>query len=137
MNVDFNALYAIQNFLQLVNDNWTVIIVIVALLISIGKKAKEFFGKSDDEKIAIAKKQVQETMLKLITDAEIDWQDYKKSGSVKRAQVIEEIFEKYPILSKVTDQEALIAWIDETIDDALKTMREVFTENKTVESEVK
>jgi hypothetical protein len=137
MNVDFNALYAIQNFLQLVNDNWTVIIVIVALLISIGKKAKEFFSKSDDEKIAIAKKQVQETMLKLITDAEIDWQDYKKSGSVKRAQVIEEIFEKYPVLSKVTDQEALIAWIDETIDDALKTMREVFTENKTVESEVK
>lgn len=137
MNVDFNALYAIQNFLQLVNDNWTVIIVIVALLISIGKKAKEFFSKSDDEKIAIAKKQVQETMLKLITDAEIDWQDYKKSGSVKRAQVIEEIFEKYQVLSKVTDQEALIAWIDETIDDALKTMREVFTENKTVESEVK
>lgn len=137
MNVDFNALYAVQNFLQLVNDNWTVIIVIVALLISIGKKAKEFFSKSDDEKIAIAKKQVQETMLKLITDAEIDWQDYKKSGSVKRAQVIEEIFEKYPVLSKVTDQEALIAWIDETIDDALKTMREVFTENKTVESEVK
>ena len=137
MNIDFNALYAVQNFLQLVNDNWTVIIVIVALLISIGKKAKEFFSKSDDEKIAIAKKQVQETMLKLITDAEIDWQDYKKSGSVKRAQVIEEIFEKYPILSKVTDQEALIAWIDETIDDDLKTMREVFTENKTVESEVK
>ena len=137
MNVDFNALYAIQNFLQLVNDNWTVIIVIVALIISIGKKAKEFFSKSDDEKIAIAKKQIQETMLKLITDAEIDWQDYKKSGSVKRAQVIEEIFEKYPVLSKVTDQEALIAWIDETIDDALKTMREVFTENKAVESEVK
>ena len=137
MNVDFNALYAIQNFLQLVNDNWTVIIIIVALLISIGKKAKEFFSKSDDEKIAIAKKQVQETMLKLITDAEIDWQDYKNAGSVKRAQVIEEIFEKYPVLSKVTDQEALIAWIDETIDDALKTMREVFAENKTVESEVK
>lgn len=137
MNVDFNTLYAVQNFLQLVNDNWTVIIVIVALLISIGKKAKEFFSKSDDEKIAIAKKQVQETMLKLITDAEIDWKDYKKAGSVKRAQVIEEIFEKYPVLSKVTDQEALIAWIDETIDDALKTMREVFTENKTVESEVK
>lgn len=61
----------------------------------------------------------------------------QKAGSVKRAQVIEEIFEKYPILSKVTDQEALISWIDETIDDALKTMREVFTENKTVESEVK
>ena len=137
MTVDFNILYAIQNFLQLVNDNWTVIIVIVALIISISKKAKEFFGKNDEEKIEIAKKHVQETILKLITDAEIDWQDYKKSGSVKRAQVIEEIFEKYPVLSKVTDQEALIAWIDETIDDALKTMRKVFTENEAAESEEK
>lgn len=42
MNVDFNALYAIQNFLQLVNDNWTVIIVIVALIISIDKRRKSF-----------------------------------------------------------------------------------------------
>lgn len=137
MTVDFNILYAIQNFLRLVNDNWTVIIVIIALIISISKKAKEFFSKNDEEKIEIAKKHVQETILKLITDAEIDWQDYKKSGSVKRAQVIEEIFEKYPVLSKVTDQEALIAWIDETIDDALKTMRKVFTENEAAESEEK
>lgn len=137
MTVDFNILYAIQNFLQLVNDNWTVIIVIVALIISISKKAKEFFSKNDEEKIEIAKKHVQETILKLITDAEIDWQDYKKSGSVKRAQVIEEIFEKYPVLSKVTDQEALIAWIDETIDESLKTMRKVFTENEAAESEEK
>ena len=90
MTVDFNILYAIQNFLKLVNDNWTVIIVIVALIISISKKAKEFFSKNDEEKIEIAKKHVQETILKLITDAEIDWQDYKKSGSVKRAQVSEE-----------------------------------------------
>lgn len=135
MNIDVNMLYGIQNFLQLVNDNWTVIIVIIALIISIWKKAKDFFSKSNDKKIAIAKKQVSETMLKLITDAEIDWQDYKKSGSVKRAQVIEEIFEKYPVLSKVTDQESLIKWIDDEIDNALKTMRKVFGENEVAESE--
>ena len=135
MNIDVNMLYGIQNFLQLVNDNWTVIIVIIALIISIWKKAKDFFSKSDDEKIAIAKKQVSETMLKLITDAEIDWQEYKKAGSVKRAQVIEEIFEKNPILSKVTDQESLIKWIDDEIDNALKTMRKVFGENEVTESE--
>lgn len=135
MNIDVNMLYGIQNFLQFVNDNWTVIIVIIALIISIWKKAKDFFSKSDDEKIAIAKKQVSETMLKLITDAEIDWQEYKKAGSVKRAQVIEEIFEKYPVLSKVTDQESLIKWIDDEIDNALKTMRKVFSENEVTESE--
>lgn len=137
MNVDFNALQSIQNFLQFINDNWTAVVIIVALIVSIANKAKELFNKSDDEKIAIAKKQIQEIMLKLVTDAEIDWQEYKKAGSVKRAQVIDEIFEMYPILSKVTDQNTLISWIDETIDDALKTMRDLFAENDPTESEAK
>lgn len=137
MNVDFNALQSIQNFLQFINDNWTAVVIIVALIVSIANKAKELFNKSDDEKIVIAKKQIQEIMLKLVTDAEIDWQEYKKAGSVKRAQVIDEIFEMYPILSKVTDQNTLISWIDETIDDALKTMRDLFAENDPTESEAK
>lgn len=55
MNVDFNALYAIQNFLQMVNDNWTVIIVIVALLISIGKKAKEFSASQMKRRLQLPK----------------------------------------------------------------------------------
>lgn len=135
MNVDFNILYAIQNFLQLINDNWTVIIIIVALIISIARKAKDFFSKSDDEKIEIAKKQIQQTMLKLVTDAETDYLEWKHAGSVKRAQVIEEIFETYPVLSKVTDQEELIKWIDNVIDESLETMRKVFEENKTIEGE--
>ena len=137
MNVDFNVLYAIQNFLQLVNDNWTVIIVIIGLVIAIAQKAKAFFSKSDDEKIEIAKKQIQQTMLKLVADAETDYLEWKNAGSVKRAQVIKKIFETYPILSKVTDQEELIKWIDEVIDESLETMRKVFEENKTVEGEDK
>nr|DAQ07341.1 MAG TPA: holin [Caudoviricetes sp.] len=137
MNVDFNVLYAIQNFLQLVNDNWTVIIVIIGLVIAIAQKAKAFFSKSDDEKIEIAKKQIQQTMLKLVTDAETDYLEWKNAGSVKRAQVIKKIFETYPILSKVTDQEELIKWIDEVIDESLETMRKVFEENKIVEGEDK
>lgn len=56
---------------------------------------------------------------------------------MKRAQVIEKIFETYPILSKVTCQEELIKWIDEVIDESLETMRKVFEENKTVEGEDK
>lgn len=137
MNVDVNILYGIQNFLQIINDNWTVIIVIIGLCVAIVKKAKEFFSKTDEEKIEIAKKQIQETMLKLVTDAETDYLEWKSAGSVKRAQVIEEIFEMYPILSKVTNQEELISWIDEVIDEALETMRTVFAENETSESEEK
>lgn len=137
MNVDFNMLYAIQNFLQLINDNWTVIIIIIGLIIAITQKAKTFFSKSDDEKIEIAKKQIQQTMLKLVTDAETDYLEWKNAGSVKRAQVIEKIFETYPILSKVTNQEELIKWIDEVIDESLETMRKVFEENQAIKNENK
>lgn len=129
MKIDVNLLYGIQNFLQLINDNWTVIVVIISLIIALAQKAKAFFSKSDDEKIAIAKKHIQEIMLKLVTDAETDYLEWKSAGSVKRAQVIEEIFTMYPILSKVTDQEELINWIDDVIDESLETMREVFAEN--------
>ena len=64
-----SILDGIKNFLELVNENWTTIVVIIGLVIAITKKAITYFGKSDEEKIAIAKKQIQETMLKLISDA--------------------------------------------------------------------
>lgn len=129
MNVDLNILHGVQNFLQFINDNWTSIIIIIGLILAIVKKAKNFFSKSDDEKIAIAKKQIKETMLRLVTDAEVDYFEWVSAGSIKRAQVIEQVFEMYPILSKVTNQEELIEWIDDVIDEALETMREIFAEN--------
>ena len=115
----------IQNFLSLVNDNWTSIMVVIGLLLTIYKKAKDYFSKSNDEKIAIAKEQIKERMLKMITDAEIDYEEWNKAGSIKRSQVIGEIFEKYPILSKSINQKELINWIDEEIDNSLKTLRKV------------
>ena len=132
MNIDFNILYGVQNFLQFINDNWTVVTIIIALIISISKKAKDFFSKSDEEKIAIAKKQIEETMLKLITDAEVDYQEWVKAGDIKRSQVITKIFEMYPILSKVTNQEEIVDWLDDIIDDSLKTMRYIFENSNNV-----
>lgn len=125
-----SILDGVKNFLELVNENWTTIIVIIGLVIAITKKATTYFNKSDEEKIAIAKKQIQETMLKLISDAEQDYDEWKQAGSIKRAQVIDELFANYPILSKVTDQESLIKWIDNTIDEALVTLRDIVEENK-------
>lgn len=120
----------IKNFLQFVNDNWTTIIIIISLCIALYQKIKNYVSKSNDEKIAVAKKQVQEVILKLISDAEFDYAEFVKAGSIKRAQVIKKIFEDYPILAKVTDQTALVEWIDETIDNALKTLREIVAMNK-------
>ena len=121
-----NILTGIQNFLEYINAHWTEIIVIIGLLIALGKKIRDYAAKSDEEKIAIAKKQIKETMLRLITDAEIDYCEWVKAGAIKRSQVIEEIFMMYPILSKAVNQEELIAWIDDVIKEALETMREIF-----------
>ena len=124
-----DMLNGIKNFLQFIEANWTNLIVIVGLSISLSRKVKAYFSKSNDEKIEIAKAQINQTMLKLVTEAEVDYLEWQSAGCVKRSQVIDKIFTMYPILSTVTNQEELIVWIDEEIDEALKTMREIFAVN--------
>ena len=132
--LNFDLLTGIQNLLQYINDNWTCIIIIIGLAISIGKKIADYSKKTDEEKIEIAKQQIKETMLKLVTDAEESYFEWVNAGGIKRSQVIDEIFAKYPVLSKVTNQEELIAWLDSVIDESLKIMREIF-ENQNVSNE--
>lgn len=123
---------SIKNFLSFLNENWTMILVCIGIIISITKKIISFFSKTDEERIAIAKEQIKHTVLKLITDAEEDYAEWNKSGAIKRSQVIEQIFEMYPILSKAINQEELIRFIDEQIDESLVTLREII-ENKTLD----
>lgn len=124
------VLNGVQNFLQFLSDNWTAILVCIGLIIGIIKKTKDYFSKSNEERIEIAKKQIQEVILRMVTDAEIDFEEWNKSGSIKRSQVIEEIFTNYPILSKAVSQEDIIAWIDEQIDSSLETLRDIINKNK-------
>ena len=125
----------IKNFLQFVNDNWTAIIIIISLIIALYQKIKSYLSKSNDEKITVAKQQIKEIILKLISDAEVDYEDWNKAGSIKRAQVIQKIFSEYPILAKVTDQEKLVEWIDETIDTSLKELRKIVADNPKTSSD--
>lgn len=122
-------LEGIKNFLVLVNNNWTTITVIASLLFTLYKKIMTYMKQSQEKKIEIAKTQLSQTILKFITDAEVDYENWNKAGSVKRSQVIKQIYTEYPILSKVVDQEALIAWIDELINNALKELRKIVAEN--------
>ena len=125
-----NILNGIQKFLELINDNWTTIMVILGLAAAIAQKAKNYLAKSDDEKIAIAKMRIRETILKLVAEAEMDYEEWDVAGSIKRAQVINQIYEMYPVLSKIVEQPELVAWIDEQIDDALGTLRHIIKENE-------
>lgn len=120
----------VENFLNYVSDNWVSILVVIGVTISVIKMVTKFIQLDNDEKINIVKKQVRETMLKLITEAEIDFEEWNKSGSIKRSKVIADIYEKYPILSKAASQEVVIAWIDSEINSSLKTLREILKENK-------
>lgn len=124
-----NILNGIQVFLQFINDQWTTIMVLVGLMLAVGKKVKDYISKSNDEKIGIAKAQIQETILKMVTEAEVNYEEWNKAGSIKRSQVITQIYEEYPVLSKITDQKSLIEWVDTTIDESLKTLREIVAGN--------
>lgn len=126
-------LEGILNFLTFIEENWTIIITIITLCVGIYNKANSYFKKSHEEQLEIAKAQIKETMLKWVTLAECDYESWVSAGAVKRSQVIDELFAKYPILSKVTNQAELIAWIDDAIDEALKTMRKIIEENKKTE----
>lgn len=122
-------LNGIQNFLTFINDNWTAIIIIISLVIAIVQKTRSYFTKSNEDKIEIAKKQISEVALKLITDAEVDYNEWAKAGSIKRAQVIQKIFTDYPILAKAADQDKIIKFIDDTINSSLKELRKIVAEN--------
>lgn len=119
----------IKNFLLFVNEHWTEILVVVGLALVTWKRVKEYLQKTDEEKIQIAKTQIKETILRLVTQAEEDYADWVKAGAVKRAQVIEEIFRDYPILGRVTDQDSLIKEIDKMIDEALVELRDILSKN--------
>lgn len=123
MEVRMNMLNGIQNFLQLINANWTTILVILGLSVGIVQKIQDYWTKSDEEKIEIAKAQIKETLLTLVSDAEMDYGEWNKTGSIKRSQVINELFDKYPVLSRALNQKELIQWMDHEIDSSLQTLR--------------
>ena len=125
-----DILNGIKNFLSLINDNWTTILVIIGLALALWKKIESYSKLSTEKKIEIAKKQISENILKLITQAEKDYAEWEKAGSIKRSEVISEIYKEYPILAKVVNQEELVKWIDEQIDNALPTLRDINKQNE-------
>ena len=120
---------SIKIALQWLCENWVTILAIATAIGGIVVQTKKFFEKSKEERLEIAKAQIKEVILKFIAEAEVDYQEWHKAGSIKRAQVIEKIYSEYPILSKVANQTAVVAWLDEVIDETLITLRDVIKNN--------
>lgn len=132
-----------ENFIELLQwiyDNWATIGTIAVLVYGIYKKAeksiKDWRNKTEEEKqkeideatkkaIDYAKSALADYILALVAKAEIDWATQgDKLGDIKRAQVIAEIYAKYPVLEQVADKEELLAYVDQLINDALKIIRD-------------
>lgn len=133
-------LTGLRNFLEIIYNNWTTICVIIGLIIGLYQKARKLFKKNQENKleldreelerqIEVAKKHIQEAMLKMITDAEEEYVQVKSAGKIKRSQVIKEIYEEFPILYKATNQDDIIKYIDELIDESLITLRGIIEKN--------
>ena len=119
----------LQNFLFWLNENYVYLLVCIGLVVLLVNKVKAFLSKSDEDKIEYALSTIKEIMLKYVTEAEIEYTDMKGAGSIKRAQVINQMYQQFPILAKVADQQRVIEMIDTAIDEALPTLRQIIKEN--------
>lgn len=127
--MNFEVMNGVVNFIEFFEENWTYIVFVILFVNAVIMRVRNYMQLSTDEKLDVAKKQIKETMLKFITEAEVDYFEWASAGSIKRSQVIDELYAAYPILSKVADQDVLTEWLDDTIDEALETMRKIFEEN--------
>lgn len=123
---------AIKNFLDLVTNNWTTIIVVIGLCIALYEKIKSYMALSKNEKIQLAKDNIDKVILDLMTNAELYFAQYAKAGKIKRSEVIRKIYEMYPILSEYKNQDELIEYIDNKIE-YWKPYMEAVVENKVKE----
>lgn len=121
----------IKNFLELINNNWTLIITIIGLILAIYRKIKDYLSKSEEEKKEIALTQIRQSMLELVVKAEKEYGE--KTGKLKRSKVFEEIYSKYPELKVIVSQEDLEKEIDKIIDENLDTLKKMLENNKDFE----
>jgi coenzyme F420-reducing hydrogenase delta subunit len=115
----------ILNLLKWINDNWAFVIIIIALGLGLYRKIDNYLSLSSEEQINEALKAVKGIILSKMAAAEIQWEDYKKSGALKRSEVIAEIYNEFPILKEAVDQEKLIEAITKMIDDEMNNMNKI------------
>lgn len=127
------------NFVELIRDHWTEIMVVLAMVGGVAYWVYGFVtankGNLKEATIELAKKQVKDIILKLVSDAEMEWGS--DTGKIKRSQVLEAVFDRYPILRQVTNQDELLEWLDATIDQALIEMREILKTQQALEEDTK
>ena len=111
---------------------WSIFLVLLGIFIFLYNKITNYMKLTKEQKVEAALKVVKAELLKLMSDAEIEWQDFNKSGEIKKSQVISEIYKKFPFLAEYISQDELIEKIGEMIEEQKAKMDEIIN-NITVE----
>jgi hypothetical protein len=114
---------------------WTYAVILIALIVGGINRYIAFTKLTKEQQVEAALSIVKTEVLKLMSDAEIEWEDYKKSGALKKSQVITNIYSEFPILKNVIDQDTLIAKIEELIDSEMENMNNIINKG-TGENEI-
>lgn len=120
------------NTANFILENWSNIVFVAAVFIAVFFRIKKFFSMSKEDQKEAVLKVVKEEILKIMSDAEKDWDNYVKSGEIKKSQVINTIYEQFPALSSFANQDEIIKQISDMIDEVKPTMDKIFekTESK-------
>lgn len=118
---------AVTKAVTFLNENWTLILTVVAAAGGIVAKTANWLKKDKAEKKEAAIDAIRKTALSLVTEAERRYGS--GTGAVKRAKVLEKIFEKYPVIAQVINKDDTAELLDKIIDEALVELRELLESN--------
>ena len=119
---------SINNTLGLIENYWSMIIIIIALVVLTIEEVRKYKAMTREQRIEAALSVVKGELLKLMSDAEIEWSEYKKSGALKKSQVLKEIYTQFPFLQDYINQDELVTKITEMIDAEMENMNKILKE---------
>lgn len=119
---------SIELFINFLLENWTFIITLLACGYLTFIKIKKWNSLSEEEKINTALTILREQMLSYVAEAEKSFGS--GTGTLKRSQVIKKVYEDYPILNNVIEQDQLILVLDKYIDESLVELRKLLEDNE-------
>lgn len=116
---------SLQTIFQWIYDNWATLVAIITLAYGIYKKAvktySEWKTKTEEERLEIAKASLKQCIIAIVKKAEEKWTE-KGSGEFKKADVLAEIYAKYPILEQYISKTDVYNYVDKLIEDAVEAI---------------
>ena len=115
----------ISNTLFFIQENWSNIIFIFSIILVCCDKVRDYVKLSKEDRVEATLVIIKEELLKLMSEAELDWKHIQKSGELKKSQVIKKIYEQFPNLNEYVDQDELIERISNMIDEGMEKMNAI------------